>query len=338
MLWQRDLGANITPGPVLGIDGSIIVATNAGVLSALDPASGATRWTFDGGGSYGNDLSTSPAILADGTIAWPGPGGRLFGIAPDGRLRWQVALDGFVLSPAVATTGRIYAVTMSGTTSAIDVDPATHSAAIVWSVNTGGGSYGSPAIAPDGTIVTTSSTDVVAVTDNGRSAVIRWRHTLDAQIEVSPAVGPDGTIVIGDNGRREFGLDPADGHVRWTVDRRDETYASPVVTPGGVAYYADHTATLSVVDVRTGSLIRSTTTRAERPGRSFGVWTAPAIDAEGAAFYGTRSGHVFGVDPTGRQLFDLDVGGTVDSYPAIGGDGTLYIGSSTGTLSAIAPG
>lgn len=335
-LWTRDLGADVTPGTVIGSDGSVIVATNAGVLYALEPATGRTRWTFEGGSGYGNDLSTSASILADGTIAWPGPGGRLYGLTPDGTLLWQVELGGFVLSPAVAESGRIYVVTMSGTMSAIDVGDG--AAQVVWSVDTGSGSYASPSIAPDGTIVTTSAHAVVGVSDEGASGLIRWTHPIDTLIEVSPAIGPDGTVVVGTNDRQQYGLDGATGELRWTVKRGDETYSSPVVTPQGLAYYGDHTATLYVADVRTGTLVRSTTTRAERPGRSYGIWTAPAVDAEGAAFYGTRSGHIFGVGPDGTQLFDLDVGGTVDSYPALDAHGTLYIGSSNGTLYAVAAG
>ena len=44
---------------------------------------------------------------------------------------------------------------------------------------------------------------------------------------------------------------------------------------------------------------------------------------------------VLGFSATGRRLFDLRTGGTVDSNPALGGDGTLYIGSEDGKLYAI---
>src|SRR5271156_1003047 len=59
--WTRSLGGNITPGPVVGANGIIYVATNAGVLHAIDPATGADVWTFDGSAPYadGEDLSTS---------------------------------------------------------------------------------------------------------------------------------------------------------------------------------------------------------------------------------------------------------------------------------------
>ena len=102
--WTRDLGANVTPGPVVAADGTIYSATNAGVLHALDPVTGADRWTYDGGGAYGGDLSTSPAVLADGTVLWPGPRSRLFALTPAGALRWSEEFDSQLLSPAVAVT------------------------------------------------------------------------------------------------------------------------------------------------------------------------------------------------------------------------------------------
>jgi putative pyrroloquinoline-quinone-binding quinoprotein len=50
--WSRQLVGSITPGPSIGANGDIYVATNAGVLHALDPATGADLWTFNGGGPF----------------------------------------------------------------------------------------------------------------------------------------------------------------------------------------------------------------------------------------------------------------------------------------------
>ncbi len=60
---------------MVAADGTIYESASDGVLHALDPATGADKWTFNGGGSLANnqDLSTSAAIFGDGTIVWPGP-------------------------------------------------------------------------------------------------------------------------------------------------------------------------------------------------------------------------------------------------------------------------
>jgi len=210
--WERRLEGNVTPGPAVAVDGTVYAASNAGTLHALDPSTGADRWTFDGGTSYGSDLSTTPAVLADGTILWPGPANTLFALDPAGRLLWRQRFDGFVLSPVDRGDGRVYVMTMTGTLTALDAGPARH--AVAWAARLGGPSYGSPAIAPDGTVVTTVDDEVVAVTDTGSDGVVRWRWRAPAMIEVSAAVAPDGTVVVGPNDEYAYGLN-ADGSVRW---------------------------------------------------------------------------------------------------------------------------
>ena len=66
--WQRKLEGDATPGPVLSTDATILAATNAGILYDLDPRDGRPVWTFDTHGSYGSDLSSSPAVTPSGLI------------------------------------------------------------------------------------------------------------------------------------------------------------------------------------------------------------------------------------------------------------------------------
>ena len=81
--WKRTLEGAVVPGPVEGPGGLVLAASNGGVLHALDPATGKDRWTFDGKGSYGIDLSTSPTVARDGAVYWPGPDNTVFVL--DGR-------------------------------------------------------------------------------------------------------------------------------------------------------------------------------------------------------------------------------------------------------------
>ncbi len=332
--WTRKLEGNVTPGPVLGADGTIYAASNAGVLHALDPATGADRWTFDGGGSYGSDLSVSPAVLGDGTILWPAPHNRLVALDATGHQLWHETFGGFVLSPAVAGAGRVYVADQNGGVAAIEVGNATHN--VVWQTDIGGTSYTSPTVGPDGTIVVGADNDLVGLADDGPASRVRWRWHGPAQIEVSAAVAPDGTAIVGPNNEFTYGIGP-DGAQRWKYRKGDWSYSSVVATPDGKAWFGDHLGFLDTVDAATGNEVRrhATIPKSEPHPGGVGVWTMPAIDGTGAAYFGTVVGHVYGVGPDGARLFDLDVGSTVDSYPALGADGTLYIGSSDGVLHAI---
>lgn len=331
--WSRRLEGNVTPGPVVGSDGTIYAASNAGVLHALDPDTGNDRWTVDGRSSYGGDLSTSPAVLPSGIILWPGPDATLFAVSPQGRVLWRLGLDQQVTSPAVSARGDVVVGDLGGRLLALR--PTSRGPDVRWRVDLGTSTYGSPVWAADGrTAYQTLTSGVVAV----RAGDELWRSSAPSDIiEVSPAVAPDGTVVVGTNDPYQYGLDPADGSVRWRHRRSYWTYSSPGVTRDGVAYFGDHHNRITGLDARTGRLRFSFlgSQRDVNPG-GIGIWTSVLVDAEHTVYAGTRQGLVYGVDRTGRLLWQLETGATVDSYPALTADGALVIGVSDGRLLAIA--
>lgn len=333
--WQRKLGGAAVAGAAVGLDGSILAAGNDGVLHALDPATGLDRWSYDGGSGYGSDLSTTSAVLDDGTILWPGPGDSLHALTASGAPLWREEFGAFVLSPAVVGGGRVYVADMGGGLAAFDVGPAgQHRRA--WQLSFGGTSYSSPAVGPDGTVYAAHDRTVVAVADHGASATTRWTYRAKDTVEVSLAVGSDGTVIVGTNNDDELGLTPR-GKLRWRFDKGDWSYSSPVVRDG-TAYFGDHLGYLDVVDARSGKKIHrdlGIPTAKGQTSNGTGVWTAPLVDAAGNVYFGTAAGHVYGFDANGNRMWDLDAGALVASYPALTADGTLVIGASDGILYAI---
>ena len=332
--WRRSLEGAVVAGAAIGVDGSILQASNAGVLHALDPHTGRDRWTFDGGSSYGSDLSTTPAVLRDGTVLWPGPGNALIALTQSGRELWREQFSAFVLSPALVGGDRVYVGDMAGHVTALDVRPSGRSRA--WTVDLGGTSYSSPAVGPDGSVYAASDRTVVSLVDHRRSATVRWRYSARDKVEVSLAVGPDGTVILGTNGDDEIGLRP-NGRVRWRFNKGDWSYSSPVVR-GDAAYFGDHLGYLDVVDIRTGRARHRDLGIAKAAGTTSagtGVWTAPVVDQDGNVFFGTAAGHVYGFGSDGQRLWDLDAGAVVASYPALTSDGLLVVGASDGSLYAL---
>lgn len=330
VLWKVKLEGSVVPGPAIGGDGTIYAASNGGVLHAFAP-DGTEEWSFDGGSAYGTDLSTTPAITRDGTILWPGPG-ALFAISPDGELIWQQDFSSQALSPLLGDDAgaTIYVMDAGGTLTALHANGG--EVEVGWSTDLGSVSYSSPALGAGGTIFTGADSSLYAVDPNGET---EWSFETDDLIEVSPSVGSDGTVVIGSNDANAYGVD-SEGTELWAHDLGEITYSSPAVTPMGVAYIGDHSGVVKALDLDDGEEIARYSGQGRTEGEvSVGVWTAPLIDADGNVYFGTRPGHVYGFAADGERLFDVETGGTVDSYPALSADGTLLIGSEDGYLYAI---
>ncbi len=308
----------------------MLAASNAGILHAIDLRSGRDRWTFDGGGSYGIDLTTKPVALKDGTILWPGPRDTLFGLSADGRERWRVKLDGLVLTPAVRD-GTAYVATLAGTVAALDLgEGSPHER---WRRHFEGPTYAAPALGPGGLVVSSSGNDVLALHDDGTTA---WRVATRGLVEVSGAVAADGTTIIGSNDGTQYGIDRV-GRVRWRYRIGELTYASTVITADGLAYFGDHGGFVNAVNVATGRLVFRVRGRArDAAERNIGVWTTPVVDAQHAVYAGDHTGHLRGFASNGALLFDLDLGDVLDSALALAPDGALLAGSESGALVAVA--
>lgn len=327
--WSADVGGNLTPGPVIGTDGSILIASNSGTLTALDPATGKSRWQLDTRTSYGSDLSTSPAVLGDGTILWPGPDDTLFAVSSTGTRLWSEKFTGQVLSPAIAGRNRVYVADMNGHVVALQIQAGSH--AVAWTLDIGGPDYASPSIGPDGTIYTASDNTLVAITDFDTRGSVRWTFAAKKLIEVSNGVSPSGIIVVGTNGDREYGVRP-DGTEAWSISLGDYTYSSSAVRSSGLAYFADNSGRVRTVDSTTGTVLQTIAPAA--PAKEH-AWTSIVVDSAGNQYWASMTGQIYGYDSGGSALFTVTGDAGFVGYPALGADGTLYVGSTAGTLYAI---
>ncbi len=331
--WKANLGSPVTPGPAVAANGTIYESTDAGILYAIDPANGHELWKFDGGGSIGgDDLSTTAAVLPDGTIVWPGPRHTVFGLDAHGSQLWAVNVGAAPLSPLIASPTAVYVMTTAGVLAALKIDGA--KTAERWTLKLGSRSLGSPVLGRDGEIETTVDDCLVAVRDNGRTARELWQFTVPQQVEVSAAITSAGTAVLGTNDGFEYGVSPAGKQV-WKHAINNLSFSSPAVTTTGKAYYGDNSGVLTVAVAATGSVIRSFEAQPGITSPVVNIWTAPLVDSTGDVYYGTKGGIIYGYSPGGTQLFAIHTGRTVDSYPALSATGDLLIGSDNGYLYSI---
>jgi hypothetical protein len=175
---------------------------------------------------------------------------------------------------------------------------------------------------------------LIAVRDEGDTARELWTFTVPRQVEVSPAVAADGSAVLGTDDGFEYGVS-ASGKQLWKHAVNSPSFSSPAVTASGMAYYGDNGGTMIISAAATGSVSRSLSAQPGTATPKVNIWTAPLVDSIGDVYYGTNGGMIYGYSPRGSQLFAIQTGKTVDSYPALSATGDLLIGSDNGYLYSI---
>jgi outer membrane protein assembly factor BamB len=169
-------------------NGLIVVGDYSGNVHALDPATGAERWTYTGGARF----YAGPAVSGD-TIVIGDVGGAVVALdARDGSELWRRSTDGsYVYSTAAIADGAAYIGSYNGSFQALDLDDGS----VRWSFDVGGRISGSATV-------------------------------VDGVVYVARLYAPG-------QSRRTYGLDTATGAVRYETD--DGRY-SPAVGAGRTLY------------------------------------------------------------------------------------------------------
>jgi len=219
--------------------------------------------------------------------------------AGSGTVKWQYPLDTRVRSsPLVGQYGTVY-IFVGNYLYAINPD-----GSLAWklTVQSGGSSASTPAMAPDETLYL--PVDLCDSQDSNcyfalsaiKKGQVQWTFKMEQSTWVSPSVASDGTIYTGTAGGYLYALNP-DGTLKWK---------SAVIHNYGDSFFS----------------------------------TAPSIGADGTIYIGTEDGYIYAINPDGtlKWRFYTSVFGYIDgSSPAIGPDGTVYIGAHDSYLYAINP-
>ena len=63
--------------------------------------------------------------------------------------------------------------------------------------------------------------------------------------------------------------------------------------------------------------------------------SSPAIGSDGTIYVGANDNYLYAINPDGSRKWRFKTGDFVTSSPAIGSDGTIYVGSGDNYLYAI---
>ncbi len=324
LLWKFQTSSPIRTSPAIGSDGTIYLASYItssseqpeGILYAINPA-GRMIWNLTLVNFQGYDSLSSPTIGPDGTIYTSDVGFRVVAVHPDGTLKWQLITDGEVFdSPAVASDGTLYV-------GVDDPDPVGFCDQCLLALDPNGtvrwgsipkrAGFSWPAIGSDGTVYING----YAINPDG---TVKWGSSGFG----SPSIAPDGTIYGSvDNG--VFATNP-DGTLRWVF---------PIERPSGSGNPCCFYGIVGLSDVAIGS----------NGILYFGVGVEGFCNcAPVPSGYGNAS--LYAVAPNGTLAWKFVIHPTVTcatfgcpivslSDPAIGSNGTVYVGSGDGNVYAI---
>ncbi len=210
-------------------------------------------------------------------------------------------------SPVVGSDGTIYLLQQSGKYSfrLSAISPSTHK--VLWSGSGAGDPIGStPAVAPDGVVYVTidgrgAAQGLFAIKKGGATL---WHRKISQSRGFNPfrdpTVGPDGTVYVEDSRSTLYALNPKNGQLYWKFVGPSGTIgedATPALSPDGTTVYL-----------------------------STGVGNLYAVSAGPTGGHGAWTYHIHG--PQGAYL---------ESAPAVGPDGTIYVATSVGNIEAVNP-
>jgi len=326
--------------------------------------SGMIQWSFllHGWGLYG-----SACINSEGTIYIPTNDDNLYALNPNGTLKWKYKTNGVGFScPALDKNGTIYFGIAWGYPCyfyAINSD-----GTLKWSYYTGNEIFSSPAIGSDGTIYFGCGQSIRALFSNG---TLRWQHSTGHVVYSSPVIGDDGTVYCGCHDTYLYALYPNNGTLKWQFKTGDWIRTSPCIGDDGTVYCVSLDKYFYAIYPNNGTMKWKTdvyagtsptigpdgtiyegwdSLHAVNPIDGSIKWSFPAsyiegrtpcTSSDGTIFFGTTGGELIALNPDGTLLWRVYIGGC-ESAPAIGEDGTIYVGSvdydDHGHLNAIGAG
>jgi len=310
-IWRFRIDSWPDGGP--SVDDNGIVYIGSYYLDAVYP-NGTLKWKFDTNGI----IKSCPAIDEEGTIYVGNTysdSDFLYALNPNGTLKWKywVGRDIFS-SPTIGDDGTIYFGSGGDYPPTGSINAVYPNGSTKWEFNVNHVVYSSPAIGYDGTIYCGShDTYLYALYPN--NGTVKWKYKTGNWIRVSPCIDDDGTIYVVSLDNYLHAVNP-DGSLKWKTDVRAGT--SPTIGQDGTIYCGYKK--LHAINPMNGSVKWTFNVGGTMRGGT------PCNSIDGTIYVGTSDGgEIIAVNTDGTLKWRKSIG-ECESPPAIGEDGTVYIG------------
>ena len=310
--------------PALGYDGTVYFLPNWSNLYAINPQ-GELKW------KYQTDCSiiSCPAIGSDGTIHVATSDSCLYAINPDGSLCWEFKVNnGISADIAIGSDDMIYAGSENGTLYAIFSD-----GTLNWKSEIQGmRKVQSIVVSIDRTLHILTNNYLYAVSRQGKE-LWKFKHEGSGMTK-EPILDYDGTIYL-TSSNCLYTINK-DGNLKWKTDLGMGLF-SFIMGTGGMIYINNGRKLLQINS--NGVLVRENNL-------NFSIQSLPLAASDGNIYivlrkYNDKNYTVVGVNSNDEIIVDYPLDFEEDTLmginfrSAIDLDGTIYLGTTSGTLYAL---
>ena len=365
--WEFKTGDEVASSPAVDSDGTIYVGSDDNYLYAINP-NGTLKWEFQTGGN----ASSSPAIDSDGTIYVGSNDNYIYAINPDGTQKWKFKTGRHVYSsPAIGSDGAIYIGSSDDYLYAINPDGTQK-----WKFKTGDYVCSFPAIGSDGTVYAISKDNYLYALGSHSMGLVdsawpKFHH--DNQntgrapignypvIVVTPPSYDYDNVTVGEYKDNTFVVKNIGGELLSVSDTKlvGANTSEFSIQNGGGNFDLNLGETRNVVvrfepqsEGSKNTILRFVSNDPDDNPKDVplnggglnwkfktgdDVASSPAIGSDGTIYVGSSDYCLYAINPDGTQKWKFKTTWNVKSSPAIGSDGTIYVGSSDYCLYAINP-
>lgn len=334
--WSFQVMGGIDINPVIGYDGTIYFACQGSLLHAVD-MNGTVKWIdiLYRYSSWSNILSAT--IGLDGTLFYATYDGVLLRYDSTGNA--SIILDlaqksgpglpsTSVSAPTIGPDGTLYLLatvaanvsgcwTYTGKLLALDPD-----GKIKWEYQPDDApdSPHAPAVDGSGVVYFIGGSNITYAV--GPGGVLKWRCAMEGWYGGSPSLADDGTIYSASDHGCLHAFAP-DGTLRW-IYNGSTAATGPAIGPDGTVFFGATNGSLLALTPEGNLKWRYITSRE--------VAGSPVVDSDGSVCFNCWDGRVYLLNPNGTLKWNYFSGGG-GGTPAIGSDGTIYVGIFGGGIS-----